>query len=128
VGWGHRTTGFSRLPSYQREKMRQALVLLVVGVVQVALFAGLAVAGALDFTDDFDTFDTTRWTRGDHNLGRSYLNPDNVGVRGGNLEIKLPARTLEGGEIRSNYLYGYGSYPARMKLPDAPASTALPAP
>lgn len=102
--------------------MRQALVLLVVGVVQVALFAGLAVAGALDFTDDFDAFDTTRWTRGDHNLGRSYLNPDNVGVRGGNLEIKLPARTLEGGEIRSNYLYGYGSYAARIQVPNAPSS------
>ena len=29
-----------------------------------------------------------------------------------------------GGELVSNDLYGYGSYSARMKLPDAPASIA----
>ena len=36
--------------------------------------------------------------------------------------MKLPARSLEGGEIRSNALYGYGTYSARMRLPHAPSS------
>ncbi len=102
--------------------MRRAFILCVIGVVQVGLFAGLASAGVLDFTDNFDSLDETRWTEGDHRLGRSYLDPNNVSVSGGNLQIKLPKRSLEGGEILSDNLYGYGSYSARMKLPNAPSS------
>jgi endo-1,3-1,4-beta-glycanase ExoK len=97
--------------------------LVVIAFVQTVLFAGLAAAGVLDFTDNFDSFDETRWTKGDHKLGRrSYLDPDNVSVSDGNLQIRLPKRCLEGGEILSDNLYGYGSYSARMKLPDAPSS------
>ncbi len=99
-----------------------SLVLLVIGAIQVGLFAGLASAGALDFTDDFDSFDAARWTKGSHNLGRSYLDPNNVSVSNGNLAVKLPANSLNGGEISSNSLYGYGSYSARMQLPNAPSS------
>ena len=102
--------------------MRRTFVLVVIGLVQAVLFAGIASAGVLDFADNFDSFDETRWTKGDHNLGRSYLNPENVSTSNGNLAIKLPARTLEGGEIRSNELYGYGSYLARIQVPDAPSS------
>ncbi len=40
----------------------------------------------------------------------------------GNLAVKLPANSLNGGEISSNTLYGYGSYSARMQLPNAPSS------
>ena len=58
--------------------------------------------------------------KGDHDLGRSYLDPNNVGASGGNLEVELPANSLNGGEIRSQGLYGYGSYTARTKLPDTP--------
>lgn len=86
------------------------------------MMAGAAHAGALDFTDGFDTFDETRWKKGSHNLGRSVLDPANVDVSAGNLRLKLPARTTNGGEILSNSLYGYGSYTARMKLPNAPSS------
>ena len=102
--------------------MRRGFVLAVIGLAQVGLFAGLARAGALDFADGFDTFDEARWTEGDHRLGRSYLDPANVGVAEGNLRIKLPARTLNGGEIRSDALHGYGRYAARMRLPNAPSS------
>ena len=102
--------------------MHGTLAFFVIGVLQVGLFAGLASAGALDFTDDFDTLDTRRWTKGEHGLGRSYLHPSNVSVSEGNLQIKLPKRSLEGGELVSNDLYGYGSYSARMKLPYAPTS------
>ncbi len=99
-----------------------ALVFVLIGAIQVGLFAGLASAGALDFADDFDSFDTARWTKGSHNLGRSYLDPNNVSVSNGNLAVKLPANSLNGGEIYSNTLYGYGSYSARMQLPNAPSS------
>lgn len=94
----------------------------VLAAAQAALFAGLAVAGVLDFADEFDTFDAGRWSKGDHRLGRSYLDPNNASVAEGNLRVKLPARTLNGGEIRSKSLYGYGSHSVRMKLPHAPSS------
>ncbi len=45
--------------------MRRMFVLLVTGIVQVGLLAGLASAGALDFTDDFNSFDSNRWSKGD---------------------------------------------------------------
>jgi endo-1,3-1,4-beta-glycanase ExoK len=102
--------------------VRRAFVLCVIGIVQVGIFSGFASAGMLNFTEGFDSFDESRWTKGDHNLGRSYLDPNNVGASNGNLEIKLPAHTLEGGEILSGDLYGYGSYAARIKVPHAPSS------
>jgi len=86
------------------------------------LFAETAWAQGTGFFDDFTYFDATRWSVGDHRLGRSYLDPANVSVDGGNLRIKLPARTLEGGEILTNDLHAYGSYSARIKLPHAPSS------
>jgi beta-glucanase (GH16 family) len=102
--------------------MRRVFVLCVIGVVQVGIFTGLASAGALDFTDDFNTLDTNRWSKGSHDLGRSYLDPNNVNASNGNLQIKLPANTLRGGELVSNNHYGYGSYAARIKVPNAPSS------
>ena len=102
--------------------MKRLAIVLLICTTQIIVLSGVAGAGALDFSDQFNTFDTARWDRGNHNLGRSYLDPRNVTVSGGNLEINLPARTLEGGEIRSKALYGYGSYATRMKLPHAPSS------
>jgi beta-glucanase (GH16 family) len=84
--------------------------------------AGDASAEGVDFRDDFAGLDPARWSKGDHMLGRSYLDPANVDVDGQNLRIKLPARTLNGGEILTRDLHGYGSYSARMKLPNAPSS------
>jgi beta-glucanase (GH16 family) len=84
--------------------------------------AGDASAEGVDFRDDFTGFDAARWSKGDHMLGRSYLGPANVDVDGENLLIKLPARTTNGGEISTRNLQGYGSYSARMKLPNAPSS------
>ena len=84
--------------------------------------AGSASADGVSFSDEFAGLDPARWSKGDHMLGRSYLDPANVDVDGENLRIKLPARTLNGGEIYTNDLSGYGSYSARMKLPNAPSS------
>jgi endo-1,3-1,4-beta-glycanase ExoK len=86
------------------------------------LLAGTAGAQDMSFSDEFTSFDSARWSKGDHMLGRSYLDPANVSVDGQNLRITLPARSLEGGEVFTNDLLGYGSYSARMKLPNAPSS------
>ena len=103
--------------------MRRAFLYLIVVVIQTTIFAGAALAqDAQGFSDGFTYFDAARWSEGDHNLGRSYLDPTNVDVDGQNLRIKLPARSYEGGEVLTNGLYGYGSYSARVKLPNAPGS------
>lgn len=102
--------------------MRRVVLLLVVGLALNVIFAGTAWAQGVSFSDDFDFLDTTRWSKGEHRLGRSYLDPSNVDVSGGNLRIALPARTLEGGEILTNDLHSFGAYSASMKLPNAPSS------
>ncbi len=102
--------------------MRRVFLVLFASLIGATMMAGVAQAGVLDFTDNFDTFDETRWSKGSYKLGRSNLDPANVSVNGGNLGIKLPARTTNGGEISSDALYGQGSYTARMKLPNAPSS------
>ena len=104
-------------------RMRRVFFLMVLGLFQTVIFAGAAHAqAAASFLDHFDSLDRTRWSPGDHNLGRSYLDPANVDVSGGNLRIAIPARTYEGGEILTNALHGYGSYSTRMRLPNAPGS------
>jgi hypothetical protein len=43
--------------------------------------AGLAQAQSSDLSNEFDSFDETRWSKGDHNLGRSY--PIRTALTGG---------------------------------------------
>lgn len=74
------------------------------------------------FVDNFNTFNTNNWSKSSFKLERTYFEPANVDVSNGNLRIKLPANTLNGGEIESKNLYKYGTYRARMKLPNAPSS------
>ena len=101
---------------------RRGWILLIIGVVQVGLFAGLAGAGVLSFTDNFDSYNQLRWKKGDHALGRGHVKPYNVGTGNGNLLLRLQANTFDGGELVSNAPLGYGSYLARMKVPNAPSS------
>lgn len=77
------------------------------------------------FHDDFDSLDRDSWSvtsKVNKRLGRSYLKPDNVSVQDGSLRLKLSAGALDGGEIASRELYKYGSYRARIKVPDARSS------
>jgi len=97
-------------------------LVFAVGAVQVFVLAGAVHAAGDSFFDDFLTFDGSRWTKEDHNLGRSHLNPANVDVVDGNARFKIPARTLQGAELRSNELYHHGTYSSSMKLPHAPSS------
>ncbi|HKH11869.1 MAG TPA: glycoside hydrolase family 16 protein [Rubrobacter sp.] len=97
-------------------------MLFAMGVAQVVLLGGIAHAAGASFFDGFDTFDGSRWTKTEHDLGRSHLNPANVDVVDGNARLKIPGRTLQGAELRSNELYYHGTYSTRMKLPQAPSS------
>jgi beta-glucanase (GH16 family) len=98
------------------------LVCAVLVTLLVALSAGGAGAQSLDFRDDFNSFNSNRWLKSDHVLGRTDLDPNNVDVRNGNLRIKIPANTTSGGEVESMNFYQYGTYRARMKVADAPSS------
>jgi len=75
-----------------------------------------------NFVDDFDSFDMDRWSKSSFNLERTYFQPANINVSNGNLRIKLPANTFNGGEIQSVDVYKYGTYRTVMKLPNAPSS------
>ncbi len=74
--------------------------------------------------EDFDSseLDPDRWEATSRDLGRGELVPENVSVEDGQLRLKLPADTLDGGEIQSKNLHGPGFYAARIKVPDAPSS------
>ena len=84
-----------------------------------------SVAEATDLwgRDDFDALEAGRWyATGSKKLGRGLLKEENVAVEDGELRVKLPAGTLEGGEIGSLDAYDYGSYAASIKAARAPSS------
>lgn len=72
--------------------------------------------------ENFDTLDESIWTASDKTLGRTWLNPNNIAVRDGFLQITMPADRLEGGELVGRQAVTYGSYEIQMKLPLAPSS------
>lgn len=72
--------------------------------------------------EDFRSLEGSTWNVSSKKLGLGRLEPENVGVRGEELWIQIPAGTFDGGEIKSEGLYLYGSYRARIKVADAPSS------
>ena len=72
--------------------------------------------------ENFDVLDQSIWSVTDKNLGRTLLSSENVEVKDGYLNIRIPANTLEGGELVKQQAVTYGSYESRMKLPKAPSS------
>ena len=85
--------------------------------------AGPAQAAGTAFRDDFKSFDSGRWIKSDHQLGLTAFHPQNVIVSDGHLRLRTPALTTGGAEIESAESYGYGTFVARMKTPQAPSST-----
>lgn len=75
---------------------------------------------AFNFREEFGSL--TGWSASGKSLGRGSLDPQNVSVSSGRLRLKLPARTLDGGEVASEEMRGYGTYRAQMKVADAPSS------
>jgi beta-glucanase (GH16 family) len=78
-------------------------------------------AGA-SFRDDFDAFNSNRWLKSDHVIGRTDFDPDNAVVNNGQLRLRIPGGTTDGAEIESRNYYGYGIYRARIRTADAPTS------
>jgi beta-glucanase (GH16 family) len=82
-----------------------------------------AHADGTSFRDDFTTFDSSRWIKSDHVLGRTDFDPDNVLVSSTEqLSLRIPADTTNGGEIESVEYYGHGTYRARIRTANAPSS------
>jgi len=74
------------------------------------------------FSDEFSTFDLSRWSKEEHPLGFGFFRVANVRQGDGTVDLVLPAGTYDGGEIRSVDLFGYGTYVIRMRTPSAPGS------
>ncbi len=74
------------------------------------------------FSDQFDAFDASRWSKQEHALGRGYFRAANVHASDGSLQLVLPRATYDGGEIRALDLVGYGRFAVRMRTPHAPGS------
>jgi len=70
--------------------------------------------------EHFNSFDPNLWYKSSHNLGKSYLDPENVNIDSGRAKITVPAGTLNGGEFASIGYYKYGTYRASMLLPPTP--------
>lgn len=91
----------------------------------IVLGVSVSIAGAArsgDFRDEFTSFDQRQWVKISRPFGHGTLDPANVAVADGHLGIKLPAGTLNGGEMRSTSLYRFGTYRTRMKIAYAPSS------
>jgi beta-glucanase (GH16 family) len=99
------------------------LLLGVIVAVAVAAVVSLpAAARSNDFRDEFTSFDAGRWVVSSRSFGHGTLDPANVAVGDGQLGIKLPGGTRNGGEMRSTSLYRFGTYRTRMKVANAPSS------
>ena len=86
--------------------------------------ANVERASAFEVTglrEDFTSLNEDHWSTSSKELGRGRLRPENVRVDDG-LRLKIPANSLDGGEIQSERLYQYGTYRARIKVADAPSS------
>ena len=62
------------------------------------------------------------FTTPDHQLGRSHINPANVARRNTAFRLNLPAKTVDGAEIRSALQYSSGVVRARIRVANAPSS------
>lgn len=105
--------------------MRRSSRLLLGSIAAIVVGTGVSLAGAAgpnDFRDEFATFDAGRWVAISRAAGHGTLDSANVAVANGQLGIRLPAATLNGGEMRSTGLYRWGSYRVRMKVANAPTS------
>lgn len=103
--------------------MRSVLYAIMAFAAVVVAAAGTATETRADGQrDDFHSFDSGRWIKSDYALGRGRLNPANVSVKDGILKGKIPANTLNGSEIESKRLRGYGVHRVHMKTPRAPSS------
>lgn len=106
-----------------RGRKRKLVLLTGAGVIVLLVAASLAILGPTGVVrEDFDEHRLSGWALGDHPLGRGTVRPANVDHRHGQVLLRLPRGTRDGGEIRSRRQFGDGAFVARLKLPRAPGS------
>jgi len=71
-----------------------------------------------------NNFTDYNFLKASHRLGRGRLNPANITKEDEIIKIKSPANSYQGGEIRTEDRFGYGSYKIEMKTDYAPGSFA----
>jgi len=103
-------------------RSRRLVVVWLLAFAVAATVTLTAAARSTSFRDDFTTLDASRWVVSSRPFGRGTLDPANVAVTNGFLGIELPGGTLNGGEMRSRSLYGFGTYRASIKVANAPSS------
>ncbi|PVZ14573.1 glycoside hydrolase family 16 protein [Actinomycetospora cinnamomea] len=75
------------------------------------------------FVEEFDGLDPQRWTRGDHRLGLGRVDPANVRVASGRLDLLVREGSLDGAEVATTgVLPAAGVATARLRVADAPGS------
>jgi len=81
---------------------------------------------AFNFIDNFDSFNTARWTKPRHKTpgGLGWFLPDNAFISDGQLVLRLQANTRNGGEIQStaSSVFTYGTFGAKIKCPALPGT------
>jgi beta-glucanase (GH16 family) len=70
----------------------------------------------LTHIEQFDRFDRKTWEKSSHNLGKSYLDPDNIDIVDGVVRIRIPAGTKDGGEFGTKASYSHGTYRASIQV------------
>jgi hypothetical protein len=75
-----------------------------------------------NYKENFEYLNRKIWDVSSGKLGRSIFEKENVKVDDGFLTIKIPKKTVNGGEISLSKDVSYGSYEITMKIPDADSS------
>jgi beta-glucanase (GH16 family) len=121
--WGRKATDLLEVAELPKSYASwQLFFFAALGSVLTLLIAGPAGAEGTSFRDDFTAFDSDRWIKSSHTLGRTDFDPANVSVGNGYLRERIPANTTGGAEVESMEYYGYGIYRARIMTADAPSS------
>lgn len=68
------------------------------------------------YFEQFGDFNTGLWKKSNHTMEKSYIDPDNIDINDGCIRLKIPAGTLNGGEISSKNYFKYGAYRTRLKV------------
>lgn len=80
------------------------------------------------WTDEFESFSTTRWGKGNWTMELTKLKTDNVVVEDGVLKLKMTKEEVDGttnyygAELYSKESFKYGRFEAKMKMACAPGT------
>jgi beta-glucanase (GH16 family) len=120
------------MQSKQRFSLLLALAMLVGAAAVMAMRLNTSTSS---FFDDFNTFDANRWHKADWGNPLppfwNYWRPDHIGFTNGQMTLRLDDnpcpvgcgdRPYASGEYRSNELFGYGRFEARLRASNVPGT------